>query len=183
MALYMHYARAGRGARRPAPPNAVLSGPQRISGRAGTFFAFSNEPMATIHKEIVIDAPPERVWDAVRDVGAVHRRLVPGLVVDTTLDGEARMVTFASGLVVRERLVTIDDATRRFVYAATGGRATHHNASLQVLGETDGRTRLVWITDVLPDEAAGPISALVEQGARIMRETLARAGPSSPAAS
>lgn len=137
--------------------------------------------MATIHKELVIDAPPEQVWDAVRDVGAVHRRLVPGFVVDTTLDGDARTVTFANGSVVRERIVTIDDAARRFVYAATGGRATHHNASLQALAEAGGRTRLVWITDVLPHEAAGPIGASVEQGARIMRETLARAAFVDPA--
>ena len=133
--------------------------------------------MATIHKDIIIDAPPEQVWDAVRDTGAIHRRLVPGLVVDTVLDGDVRTVTFATGLVVRERIVTIDDAARRFVYSATGGRATHHNASLQVLAEGEGRTRLVWITDVLPTDAAGPIGALVEKGARIMQETLARGRP------
>ncbi|TMG96892.1 MAG: SRPBCC family protein, partial [Betaproteobacteria bacterium] len=38
--------------------------------------------MASIHKEIVIDAPARDVWDAVRDVGAVHRRLVPGVLTD-----------------------------------------------------------------------------------------------------
>ena len=31
--------------------------------------------MASIHQEIVIGAAPERVWDAVRDVGAIHERL------------------------------------------------------------------------------------------------------------
>lgn len=129
--------------------------------------------MATIHKEIVIDAAPDQVWDAVRDVGAVHRRLVPGLVVDTALNDGVRTVTFANGRVVRERVVTIDDASRRFVYAATGGRATHHISSLQVLAEEGGRTRLVWITDMLPDEVAGVINALVEQGSRIMQATLA----------
>src|SRR5882762_30789 len=39
--------------------------------------------MASIRKEIVIEASPKRVWDAVRDVGAVHERLAPGFVVDT----------------------------------------------------------------------------------------------------
>ena len=33
--------------------------------------------MACIHKEIVIEASPEHVWAAVRDVGAVHERLTP----------------------------------------------------------------------------------------------------------
>lgn len=75
-------------------------------------------------------------------------------------------------MTVRELLVTIDDTTRRFAYASTGGRATHHNASLQVFPGANGGTRLVWITDLLPDDAAGPISALVERGSEVMRATL-----------
>jgi carbon monoxide dehydrogenase subunit G len=130
--------------------------------------------MATIHKEITIEAAPDAVWAAVRDVGAVHERLVPGLVVGTTLDGDVRTVTFANGMVVREQIVTIDDSARRLVYAASGGKTTHHNASLQVLAEGPRRTRLVWITDLLPADAVPPVAALVEQGAAIMKATLER---------
>jgi carbon monoxide dehydrogenase subunit G len=130
--------------------------------------------MPTIHKEIVIDAAPDAVWAAVRDVGAVHERLVPGLVVATTLADDVRTVTFTNGMVVQERIVTIDDARRRFVYAATGGRATHHNASLQVLPEGPRGTRLVWITDLLPADVVAPIAALVDQGAQIIKATLER---------
>lgn len=131
--------------------------------------------MANIHKEIVIDAPPETVWDAVRDVGAVHRRLVPGFVTDTYLDGDARVVTFANGLVLRERIVDIDDPARRLVYASVGGRATHHQASMQVFAAEDGKSRLVWITDVLPVELAEQVRQAVEHGTAIIRQTLARA--------
>lgn len=128
--------------------------------------------MACIRKEVVVEVSPERAWDAVRDVGQVHRRLVPGVLTDARMEDGARVVTFANGLVVRELIVDLDDATRRFAYAATGGRTRHHHASIQVLGEGPGRCRLVWITDLLPDEMAGPIAALVEQGARVMKETL-----------
>jgi hypothetical protein len=83
-------------------------------------------------------------------------------------------VTFANGFVVRELIVAVDDTARRFAYAAVGGRATHHHASMQVFADGPGRTRLVWITDVLPHDVAGPIGALVEQGARAMKETLER---------
>lgn len=69
--------------------------------------------MASIHKEVLIDAPPEHTWDAIRDVGAIHRRLARGFVVDTRLDGDSRLVTFAEGTVVRERIVDIDDSARR----------------------------------------------------------------------
>jgi Polyketide cyclase / dehydrase and lipid transport len=73
--------------------------------------------MASIRKEILIDAPPQHVWDAIRDFGAVHERLVPGFVVDARLDGDERIVTFFSGAVQREPLVDLDDQARRLVYA------------------------------------------------------------------
>jgi carbon monoxide dehydrogenase subunit G len=131
--------------------------------------------MATIHKEMLIDAAPAAVWVAIRDVGAVHRRLTPGFVVDTRLDGDARIVTFANGLVARELIVDIDDQARRLAYAVTGGRATHHNASFQVFAEDENRSRLVWITDLLPNDIAGLVGAMVEHGADIMKQTLERA--------
>ncbi len=128
--------------------------------------------MASIHKEMLIKARPEDVWAAIRDVGAVHQRLAPGFVIDTRLDGDARIVTFANGAVVRERFVDIDDQARRFAYAAVGGRTTHHNASMQVFAEGLERSWLVWITDLLPNEVAATINELVEQGARTMKQAL-----------
>ena len=131
--------------------------------------------MASIHKEIVIDAPARDVWDAVRDVGAVHRRLVPGVLTDARLDGDARVVSFANGLVVRELIVSVDDERRRFAYAAVGGLASHHNSSMQVFEGGAQRSRLVWITDVLP-ALVGPIGALIEQGAAAMQRALGHSG-------
>ena len=134
--------------------------------------------MATIYKEIVISAPVHEAWDAIRDAGEVHRRLAPGILLDARLDGDARVVTFANGLIARELLVTIDDEARRFAYASVGGRATHHNASMQVFPHGEG-TRFVWITDVLPDEIADSIRALVEQGSQIIKRTLEGASAAS----
>lgn len=130
--------------------------------------------MASIRKDILIEACPGDVWAAVRDAGAVHQRLVPGVLVDARLDGDARVVTFANGAVVREVLVDVNDEARRFVYTVVEGSLpiTHHNASMQVFDEGAGSSRIVWITDVLPDEVAAPISLLMEQGARAMKETL-----------
>src|SRR3981189_3891489 len=108
--------------------------------------------MASIHKDIPIDAHPDDVWDAVRDFGAVHTRLVPGFVLDSRLDGDARIVTFANGTVARELLVNCDDARRRLVYAAISERIKQHSASVQVLSDGEARSRLVWTADGLPDE-------------------------------
>jgi carbon monoxide dehydrogenase subunit G len=131
--------------------------------------------MASIHKEILIDAPPADVWDAIRDVGAIHRRLAPGFVVDTRLDGEARIVTFGNGLVARELIVDTDDAARRLVWSVVGGRMTHHNASLQVFAEGERGSRVVWIADLLPNDLAATIAGMIEQGMAVMRQTLERA--------
>src|SRR3954447_4013137 len=108
--------------------------------------------MASLHKDIPLDAHADDVWAAVRDFGAVHQRLVPGFVLDARLDGDARIVTFANGTVARELLVDCDDARRRLVYAVISERVKQHSASVQVFADGDGRSRMVWIADVLPDE-------------------------------
>ena len=133
--------------------------------------------MASIRKEVTLEAPAEAVWNAVRDVGQVHKRLVPGVLTDARLEDGARVMTFANGMVVRELIVDLDDEHRRFAYAAIGGRALHHHASIQVVPLDHLRCRLEWITDVLPHDMAGPISALVEQGARVMKQTLESTAP------
>ena len=127
--------------------------------------------MASIRTEITIDAPPEAVWDALRDWGAVHERLASGFVTDTRLDRDDRIVTFVNGTVARERLVDLDDEGRRLVWSVTDGPFTHHNGSAQVFAEEDG-TRFVWIADLLPNELATRIEPLMEQGTRAIKETL-----------
>jgi hypothetical protein len=128
--------------------------------------------MASIRKEIFTKARPDDVWDALRDVGALHTRLAPGFVTDTRLEPGARIVTFGNGMVVRELIVTIDDDERRVVWSVIGGPLTHHNASAQVFADAKGLTKVVWIADLLPDEAAGAVGAMMEQGMAVMKQTL-----------
>jgi hypothetical protein len=130
--------------------------------------------MATIRKEILINAPADKVWDVVRDIGAIHTRFAPGFVVDTRLEegGAARIVTFANGTIARELIVTLDNDARRLAYAVVGGRASHHNASFQVFPTPDGGATLVWITDVLPDTVAPTFTGMIEGGASVIKRTL-----------
>ena len=131
--------------------------------------------MASIHKDIPIAAPAHEVWDAVRDFGALHTRLVPGFVLDTKLDGEARIVSFANGTVARELLVDCDEERRRLVYAIHSERMKQHSASVQVLADGDARCRLSWIVDVLPHEIAPYVSGQMDQAATAMQKALGRA--------
>ena len=128
--------------------------------------------MASIRREVSVTAGPAVVWDAIRDVGAVHERLAPGFVVDTKLEEGARLVTFGNGVVARELIVDVDDEARRLAWAVVGGRMTHHNASLQVFADGEGCSRVVWIADLLPNELAGYIAGMIEQGMAVMTKTL-----------
>jgi uncharacterized protein YndB with AHSA1/START domain len=130
--------------------------------------------MASIYKEIAINVAPEKVWAAVRDVGAVHRRLVPGYTVDTRIEGDVRILTMRDGNVVRELIVDIDDEKRRLAYAVIETRMPllHHHATLQVFAEGESRSRLAWTTDALPHTLAAEIRMRVERGAMVMKQTL-----------
>jgi len=130
--------------------------------------------MASIREESSTSAERSDVWSALRDIGALHTRLVPGFVVDTQLELGARIVTFANGMVVREQIVTIDEDEHRVVWSAVGETLTHHNASAQALANAKGGTTVVWIADLLPDEAAPAIASMMQQGASIMKLTLDR---------
>ncbi|WKA32191.1 SRPBCC family protein [Bradyrhizobium roseum] len=121
---------------------------------------------------MIIDASPDDVWDALRDFGALHTRLAPGFVTDTRLDGDARIVTFANGMEAREILVDCDDARRRLVYAIVSERIRQHSASAQVFAESGGRSRFVWISDVLPNEIASYMDAQMDQGIKAMQKAL-----------
>ena len=128
--------------------------------------------MASISKEIVIDASAERVWEALRDWGGLHVRLVPGFATDARLDGEDRIVRFFNGSVLRERLVNLDDDARRLVWSIADPPYAHHNASAQVFADGGDRSRFVWIADFLPNELADRAAPLMEQALSVIKRTL-----------
>ena len=132
--------------------------------------------MASIRQEIQVKASPAQAWDAVRDVGALHERLVPGFVVDTRLEPGARIVTFGNGVVAREAIVDLDDKAMRIAWSASGGRLSHHNASAQVFAEANGGSRIVWICDLLPNEMHEAIDGMITQGMAAMKRTLDKLG-------
>lgn len=136
--------------------------------------------MASIRKEIVIDEPAAHAWAAVRDIGNLHRRLVPGFVTDCRVEGDVRVVTFGSGMVARERIVDLDDRQRRLVWTIEQGRFTHHNGALQIVADGPQRCRAVWLTDLLPHELSAPISTMQDQGMAIMKRTLEKSAVSAP---
>lgn len=127
--------------------------------------------MATVRRQIALNAPAASVWSALRDFGAVHTRVAPGFLTKLEMDKNDRIVTFFNGLVARERLITADDEDCRLVYAVVEGRASHYNAAVQVFPEGDG-SRLVWTIDLLPNELAPAIGGMMDHAAGFMKKAL-----------
>ena len=128
--------------------------------------------MPTIRREISIAAPPEKVWDALRDFGGLHERLVPGFVTDCQMDGEDRIVTFANGAVMREVLIDLDDEERRLVWTIVDGPYRHHNGAAQVFAEGDG-SRFVWTADLLAeDDVVAQTDEAMRVGVATVKKTL-----------
>jgi hypothetical protein len=127
--------------------------------------------MASNRVEIETQASPQACWDALRDIGALHTRLVPGFVLATELVPGGRRVTFANGAVLTEPIVDLDEDSRRLVWTVVGGNTTHYNASAQVFAR-EGGARIVWIADFLPDTAGAVIGDMMAQGAKAMARAL-----------
>lgn len=132
--------------------------------------------MTTVSRTIEIEASAEHCWDALKDFGAIHQRLAAGFVVEANLiSDDVRMITFASGVVLKERLVGIDDDAMRFAYAVIEDPVgiTHHNGSVQIFHSAEpGHCNMVWITDVLPDELGELVGALMDEGLTAIKQTL-----------
>lgn len=132
--------------------------------------------MASIRRKVTIGRSAHDVWDALRDVGALHTRLVVGFVTDCKLEKGTRTVTFANGMTVKEAIVDVSDEKRRVAWSATGGQIVHHNGSAQVFSVGANSSEVVWVADVLPHELESSMAGMMDQGLQAMKRTLESAG-------
>ena len=128
--------------------------------------------MASILQETVVEVSVEKAWSALRQVDRAQTLFAP-VLVQGTMEGDTRTLTFANGMVVRERVITVDDEHRRVAYSALDVPGmTHHHASMQVIDAGPARCRFVWITDYLPDEMGGHLRPAIQQGSNALKANL-----------
>ena len=128
--------------------------------------------MAYFRQQIDIARPEALVWDALRDVGALHTRLVQGFVLECEFDGQVRKIKFANGVSAVERIIDVSESDRRVSWTATSERLDHHNASAQIFAKDLGSCTVVWIVDLLPDAMGPGVAAMVSAGLVAMKATL-----------
>jgi hypothetical protein len=74
-----------------------------------------------------------------------------------------------------EEFVDCDDARRRLAYAIVGREGVkHYNGSVQVVGEGESCSRIIWIIDVLPNDIAPYVSGQMDLAAEAMQRHLRR---------
>lgn len=138
--------------------------------------------MATIRRELRIEAPAEQVWPLVGDPGRIHEWF-PGIVdcrVEADGDTTVRHVTLASGLTLAEEVLTVDPLLRRFQYRITGGIFREHLGTVDVIDLGDGTCLGVYSTDARPDVMALVIGGATADALANIR-TLALAGAGTTA--
>lgn len=128
--------------------------------------------MVSITRDMVLPCDADSAWGAISDPGQAHRAFA-GVLTDCVLDGDVRTVTFANGMVIKEHILSIDAERRRIAYFVIDGPFTHHNASIDIREEADGKCRFVWSTDLLPDTQAAMVAPLMEAGMKAFAANLA----------
>ena len=51
---------------------------------------------------------------------------------------------------------------------------THYSASMQIFEEGAGRSRVVWISDLLPNELSTTVGSMIDQGLATIKRTFER---------
>jgi carbon monoxide dehydrogenase subunit G len=130
--------------------------------------------MATIYRELDLDADADEAWRRMADVKAVNKLI--DFLGAVTIDGDRRSCALGEQGELNELIVTVDNDRRRLVYSIRESpfNFAHHSASWQVTPDGD-RSRLVWITDLKPDSVAPEFEKVIDQAADSIQRNLSRA--------
>jgi hypothetical protein len=125
--------------------------------------------MASVVVEIPARALTAAAWDAVREIGALHTRLVAGFGAATELDAGRRRVTFANGLKVFEPIISLSDDMCRLVWTAVGGNDAVRRFNSSDVSVRDRRQPARRDGRRTGDEAAAAVGAMLAALDRLAR--------------
>ena len=125
--------------------------------------------MASLRHERRIAAPADAVWEVVRRPEDIIAWF-PG-ISDVVVEGTTRTITTATGLVIPERIMAIDDTLRRFAYTITAPLYRFHLGVIDVVELGSNDSLCVYSTTAEPDllclVVAGATAAALEEIERL----------------
>ena len=120
--------------------------------------------MATARYDIRINRSADDVWKVVTDAGSISEWF-PGMTASKA-DDKTRTITLEAGFDLDEDIVTNDSSLRRFQYAIKPGvmPVEFHLGTVDVLEDGDGASRVIYSTDIRPDDFIGLVGPATEGG-------------------
>jgi uncharacterized protein YndB with AHSA1/START domain len=119
--------------------------------------------MARVVKEVRIERPADEVWAVVGDYEAIPSWLPA--ITEAKVQGEERLCTMGEQGLIREHILSRDEAARRYEYTIVDSPLpiTSHRASMEVRPAGESSV-FVWTMDIEPDELAQALDPTLEQG-------------------
>ena len=127
-------------------------------------------PRGSVRRQVRIARPPAEVWARIGDPARIQEWF-PG-IVSSTVDGNTRVITMASGVPMPEEILTHDDVQRRFQYRITAPMFHDHLSTLDVLDVGDGTTLVVYAADASPSTMALVIAGAAGNALEHLRNTM-----------
>jgi carbon monoxide dehydrogenase subunit G len=122
--------------------------------------------MAKATAELQMKAPPDAVWEVVRDFHGLGAWM-PG-IESSRSEGDDRVLSMM-GMEIREHLVKLDDAGRAITYAITDGAPVEtHEATITVHDDGTG-SRVTWDVDATPDDMSGLMQGIYQQSLEALK--------------
>ena len=119
--------------------------------------------MATIRSHARVQRSADDVWKVVGDPSRIIEWF-PG-VTAVTVDDDIRTLTLASGLPIREQIVTLDPRLRRFQYRILGPLpVTYHLGTMDVIDDGEPGCLLLYSTEIIPEPMAFVLDGVISEG-------------------
>lgn len=103
-----------------------------------------------IEKTILFSCHPDELWQI---VGTPDRAdWVPG-VTDCTLEGDVRSLNLPGAGLIKERILSRDEQARTMTYSCIESPIPLKTHQAEIcLNEESGQTRMIWRTEVAPEQ-------------------------------
>jgi hypothetical protein len=124
----------------------------------------------SVRRAVRIRRPADEVWAVIGDPARIQEWF-PG-IVDSTVEGDSRVITTGTGIPMPEQILTNDAIARRFQYRITAPIVKEHLSTLDVHDLGDGTSLAVYAADADPSTMALIIAGAAGNALEHVRDRL-----------